>query len=303
MKNFNLDQFKGLDPYLEQELHEAEQLANQDDMSRMLEERFGTATGKRPWLIRKAPSRKSAFIFSFFCNLLSAGAGWYGALIVMEIIPIPYMNYLGALAGLILMEKYKRKFSDQFWDTYWATKNIRWDLGGKNFVLLLVSIALSIGGMFFAVSDFSPEAKYLGMNDDPETVAIQDRIRTLDEDIKALRADKANYNSNGEFYHIHARKENLWAEEKTALTQELKEVHGVQIIQNEDIRRDWKLRTGYRTYFGIIITLLAEIAFEICMAFCSYYDFRLFRALQAQKEGRSLASALNGKKAFAPTAT
>lgn len=304
MKNFNLDQFEGLDPYLEQELHEAEQLANRSDLSSMLAERFGRATGQRPWLIRKAPSRKSAFALSFFCNLLSAAAGWYGALIVMEIIPIPYLNYIGALAGLYLMEKYKRKFSDQFWDTYWATKVIRWDLATKNFMLLIISIGLSVGGMFFAVTDFSPEANYLGLGDDPAAVAIQDRIRTLDQDIKNLRADQANYNSEGEFYHIHAKKENLWAAEKAALTQELKEVHGVQIIQNEDIRNDWKLRTGFRSYFGITITFLAEVIFEICMAFCSYFDYRLYRALQVQKKKeKSLASDLNGKKYPAPAAT
>jgi|GEM_PF-5625669 len=301
MKNFSLDQFEGLDPQLEQELHEAEKLANKSDLAGMLSERFGSASGKRPWLIRKAPARKRAYLFSFICNIVSAAAGWYGALIVMEIIPIPYLNYIAAIGCLILMEKYKRIFSDEFWDTYWSTKVIRWDLAGKNFTLLLVSIGLSVGGMFFAVTDFSPEAKYLGLNDDPEAVAIKDRIDKLGIDIAALREDKANYNSKGEFYHIHAKKENLWAEEKATLTKELKEVHGVQIIHNEDIRHDWKLRTGFRSYIGVIITLLSEIIFELCMCFCSRFDFRLYRALQAKKgREKSLARELNGKKYPAP---
>lgn len=301
MKNFSLDQFEGLDPHLEQQLHEAEQLANKSDLAGMLAERFGIASGKRPWLIRKAHARKNAYLFSFACNVVSAAAGWYGALIVMEVIPIPYLNYVAALVCLYLMEKYKRVFSDEFWDTYWSVKVIRWDLAVKNFSLLLISIGLSVGGMFFAVTDFSPEAKYLGLNDDPEAVAMKDRVQKLDADLLALREDRSNYNSKGEFYHIHVPKETLWTEERAALVKELKEVHGVQIVQNEDIRKDWKLRTGFRSYVGVIITLLSEVIFELCMCFCSRYDFRLHRALQAQKDReKTLARDLNGKKFPAP---
>lgn len=280
---FDLQQLDNLDPYLEQELAEAEALANKKDLAGELQRRFGNASGKQPWLVRNARSRRGAYFFSFCCNVISAAAGWYGALIVMEIIPIPYLNYLGAILGLFLMEKYKRKFSDSFWDTYWATKRFRWDLIAKNFSLLLVSLFLSVYGMYFAVHDFSPEAKQLGLGDNPEVAALQDRVRVIDSSLVAIRADQSNYNSQGQFYHIHAKKENTLSEERNEIASILKTEHGVVVVKNKDLLKDWKLRTGFRSYFGIIITLLSEFIFEICMAFCSYFDYRMHRAFEATR--------------------
>ncbi len=299
MSFFNLKQFDNLDPYLEQELADAERLANKRDLEGELERRFGRASGQQPWLIRNAKSRRGAFFFSFVCNVISAAAGWYGGLIVMEIIPIPYMNYVGALCGLFLMEKYKRKFSDSFWDTYWATQKLRWDLIAKNFSLLMVSLFLSVYGMYFAVHDFSPEARQLGLGDNPEVAAMQDRVRIIDSTLLALRADESNYNSQGQFYHIHVPKENQLTAERAELAGILKKEHGVVVVKNNDLLAEWKLRTGFRSYFGIIITLLSEFIFEICMGFCSYYDYRMLRALKATKKR---AKELNGKKILTPTA-
>lgn len=297
MSFFDLKQFKNLDPYLEQELADAEQMANKRDLGDELEKRFGIASGKQPWLIRNAKSRKGALLFSFFCNIVSAMAGWYGGVIVMEIIPLPYAPYIGAALGLFLMERYKRKFSDGLWDTFWATKKIRWDLALKNFGLLLVSLFLSVYGMYFAVNDFSPEAKQLGLGDDPEVAVMQDRVRSIDSTLLAMRADKSNYNSQGQFYHIHVPKENKLTEERTEIAGILKTEHGVIVTKNKDLLSSWKIRKGFRSYFGIIITLLSEFIFEICMGFCSYYDFRLHRALKAS---RKRDQALNGKKSYAP---
>lgn len=298
MSFFSLNQFKNLDPYLEQELADAEVLANKKDLEGELRGRFNSATGKQPWLIRNAKSRKSAYLFSFTCNIVSVLAGWYGALIVMEIIPIPYLNYVGAIIGLYLMERYKRKFSDQFWDAFFATKNLRWDLVLKNFSLLLLSLFLSVYGMYFAVHDYSPEAKQLGLGDNPEVAAMQDRVRDIDATLLALRSDKSNYNSKGEFYHIHVPKETALTEERKEIAAILKDEHGVIVVKNTELLNDWKLRTGFRSYFGVIITFLSEFVFEICMAFCSYYDFRLYRALSASKKREK---ELNGKKIYAPS--
>lgn len=297
MSFFDLKQFNNLDPYLEQELADAEAMSNKKDLESELSNRFGAASGKQPWLIRNAKSRKSAYLFSFVCNIISVLAGWYGALIIMEIIPIPYLNYVGAILALLLMEKYKRKFSDEFWDAFFATKNLRWDLVVKNFSLLLVSIFLSVYGMYFAVHDYSPEAKQLGLGDNPEVAAMQDRVRDIDATLLALRADKSNYNSKGEFYHIHVPKETALNEERKEIASILKDEHGVIVVKNTELLNDWKLRTGFRSYFGVIITLLSEIVFEICMAFCSKYDFRLYRALAAS---RKRDKELNGKKVYSP---
>ncbi len=297
MSFFKLSQFEDLDPRLEQELADAEEQANKKDLADVLEKRYGAASGKQPWLTRNIGARRSAYLFSFFCNLLSIAAGWYGALIVMEIVPIPYLNYVCAALCLIGMEKYKRQFSDSFWDTYFSRKLIRWDLALKNFSLLAISLFLSVFGMYFAVNDFSPEAKQLGLSDSPEAAAMQDRVRVIDSTLLAIREDQSNYNSQGQFYHIHAKKENALTEERTSLTRVLEAEHGVIIVANENLMETWNLKVGFRSYFGVIITLLAELVFEICMAFCSYYDFRLYRALKVKRRGE-----VNGvrKKSPAP---
>lgn len=297
MSFFDLKQLQGFDASLEQELFEAEKENAVDKLASRFQSRFGA---KVPWLIRKQGARRSAYAFSFGCNFISALAGFYGGSVLMEIFPLPYLNYIGAALGLFLMERFKRQFSDELWDQYWATKTIKWDAAVKNFGLFGISIFLSVFGMYFAAKDLSPEAQIMGATGDPEAVAMQQRVGKLDKELKGLRADKSNYNEQGQFYHIHVPKENAMKNERANLTQALAEKHGIYKIENESILSEWKIRTGFRAYFGVIITLLAEIAFEICMGFCSYYDFRLFRAMRLASQKKGMGR-VNGTPKKSPT--
>ena len=128
---------------------------------------------------------------------------------------------------------------------------------------------------------------------------MQDRVRVIDSTLIAMREDPSNFNSQGQFYHIHVPKENQLTEERKEIATILKQEHGIVVVKNKGLLKDWKLKTGFRSYFGVIITLLSEFVFEICMAFCSYYDFRLYRALRASRKRQE---ELNGKKAYSPLA-
>lgn len=284
-----------IDPYEEEKIYQAEKLDKESNFTDRFERRFGK---KVPWLIRKKGNRQGAYRFSFVCNVVSVLAGFYGASVIMEIFPIPYLNYLLAVFILVVMEIYKRKFSDEFWDQYFATKTFKMDAALKNFALFTISIGLSGFGMYFAVTDMSPEAKQLGLKDDPQAAALLERVEKLDEDLLAIRADKSNYDASGTFYHIHAKKENGWIAERDRISKKLESEYDI-IIQgkNSEIREEWKLRTSFRSYAGVIATLLAELIFELCMAFCSKYDYRYYRAMLLARKAKG---ELNGKRKKSP---
>ncbi len=287
-----------IDPYEEQRIYEAEKLEKEDNFSSRFEKRFGE---KVPWLIRKRSTRQGAYRFSFVCNLVSVFAGFYGASVILEIFPVPYLNYILAVGILIIMEIFKRKFSDEFWDQYFATKTFKLDAAFKNFALFSISIALSGFGMYFAVNDLSPEAKQLGLKDDPQAAALLERVDKLDKDLIDIRADQSNYDQAGTFYHIHAKKENNWIAERDRISKKLEEDYNI-IIQdkNSEIKKEWKLRTAFRSYAGVISTLLSEFIFEICMCFCSYYDYRYYRAMVLARKAKARKEDLNGTRKKSP---
>lgn len=286
------NQLDGIDPAKEQELINAEEEALKSEAMEKLKARFGHSTTKQSWLSRNYGNKRTAHLSSFLFNVISALAGLYGARILFQMVPvpIPYLDWVLAIGFMFVMEKYKRKFSDKFWDIYWSTRRIVWSYALANFGLFLVSLSLSIFGVYFAAKDFSPEAKYIGGGDNLEVVALQDQYSQVEGKLNDLLEDKSSYNSQGLFYHklMGARTalENQLADIQTTL----KDKHGVISLQNEDILEDWKLRNAFRGKFSIVITFLSELLFELCMAFCSYYDYRYCRALIASSETKGRKS-------------
>ena len=303
MKSFNRNQLEGLDDQAYEEMRAIEE----ENAIAKSEERFeGRFRTDRPWVFRNAANRKWAGYLSYVFNFISVLAAFYGGKVLMEVINIPYLPWITAAAALILMEKLKRHFSDSFWDYFWAHHNrINWGAAVANFSLLLISVAISVGGMYFMVMDNSGETKLMGESGDPEAIAMQDRLKVIDQELIDLRADKSNYNSEGQFYHIHVPKENALKEERATIAKTLSEKHGIYNIQNQDILSISKLRRGFKAYTSVIITLLAEIFFELCMAFCSYFDWRHYLARKALRKRKTSStpsgqSIQNGKKTLAP---
>jgi hypothetical protein len=115
-----------------------------------------------------------------------------------------------------------------------------------------------------------------------EVVALQDQYRQIDEKLTTLLEDKSSYNHEGKFYYNLIPARTALENQLADINSVLKGKHGVINIQNEDILADWQLRNAFRGKFSVLITLLSELLFEICMAFGSYYDYRYCRALIAR---------------------
>lgn len=282
-------QLSDLDTLKDEELAQAEEQARQDDALEKLLDRFGENRAKKSWLVRNHNNRKTAFTASFFFNLISALAGLYGARILFQMIPvpIPYFEWVLAIGFLFVLEKFKRQFSDKFWDTWFATRRIAWAYALINFGLFGISLGLSVFGVYFAAKDFSPEANFIGHNDNPEVVALQDQYKTTKDELQALLDDPSSYNHEGRFYYNLIPTRTAKEERLTAIENTLSDQYGVITLQNEDILADWKARSAFRGSFSVVITLLSELLFEFCMAFGSYYDWRYCRAIIARRRGSS----------------
>lgn len=278
---FNDDQLANLDDDDLRDLATSEKMSFQDRLMERFEDRFGE---KKNWFLKNKPNRQTAYLFSFLFNFISALAGYYGGKVIMEVIPIPYLPWIGAAVGLILMERYKRVFSDKMWDYFWKYRKLDWSAFSANAILFTVSLGISAFGMFFLINDNSAEAKLMGSADDPEAQAIIAEVQDKRDMIEAKRADKSNYNSKGEFYWPLQQAEATLEKEIAKKEEILREKHGVYAVQNKDLLAKWSLRTGFRSYTSVIITVLSEILFELCMCFVSYYDWRVYAAMKRKRD-------------------
>ncbi len=278
-----------------------QQMANEEKETRGLYanrnpmERFENRFEGKPWLIRHLPTRNLARQGGYFAQLLSVLGGFYGAKVIMEFIPIPipYFEYVMALFCLILLEVLKRRFSDRFWDSVFGAKlgfgvRLRWGSGIANILLLFVSLALSVGGMYFAATDFSP--------DNPDAIALNQKIEEAKADLAAWKKDPANLVSSGEVKWNLRKIPQQKEESIIALETAYFDQFGTYAPTSE-----WDLRNQFRKYFAVIITLLAELLFECFMAFASYYDARKYRA-RKMMESKPKLNGLKSKKAVALTA-
>ena len=101
-----------------------------------------------------------------------------------------------------------------------------------------------------------------------------------------MKEDPNNYNHEGKFYYKLLDDVQALKDEKLALQSTLRNKHGIYDMQNEDILTQWRLRRDFRAYAVVILTLLFEFLFEICMGFNSKYDFILYLCL-AQQAGHA----------------
>lgn len=287
MKTWKVIQDK-IDPDLDQRLSSEEQKSQEEVLQQRFEGRFSST---KSWLHRNAQNRQTSHVLSYIANIVSAAAGFYGCKVLLESLALPYLFWLPyALAILILisMEKYKRKYSDIFWDYFWAkNKSFNWTAGSINFGLFALSIVLSVAGMYFFNMDHSGQAGLVGQSSDPEALAMQDELAQAKGEYQALIDDPSNYNHEGKFYYKLIPAKNALQERINTITATLRDKHGVYNVRNQDILLEFNLRRHFKAYSGMIITLLAEIVFELCMCFASYYDFRFYRAMKRSGTGGS----------------
>lgn len=292
MNFFNRNQFDEEEAWrIEQEEQQANQEARMDKMSKRFDMRFNQ---KKSFVAQYAETRYWVGILSWIPQIVSVVAAFKGARVLLEWVPIPYFDYIVGAAALVGLEIAKRHWSDKFWDRFFGTKRIHLGAFSVNFSLFVISLLFSAYGFYFLVADNSKEAKLMGTSGDPEAVAIQDQLKQSKADLAAMIDDKSNYNHEGKFFYKLIPAKVAKEKEIAELTTTLREKHGIYNIQNTQIIQEWGIRTGFQKHIGISITIVAELIFELMMAFCSFYDFRRWlierRILERKKAGGRQAS-------------
>lgn len=294
------------------------------DNTEKLRDRFTN----KPWLIRNGEYRRWVKPASIVLQIVSALFGFYGAKVLMEYfpVPIPYFEYFAAGVMVGVMEFFKRKFSDSFWDSFFAYRErlrikqvcgltpspIRYGAALGNISILAFSFYLTVGGGFFMTKDNSPEAKLTGAGNDPEAQALvaerQELRDTKAENNAKIAKHEANKVSDGGRMVISwpsQRAISKLEESNTAIdasiasiTETLRNKHGVYDIQNMNIISEAKQRSAYAIYTVIAMLAFLEILFECLMAFASYYDVRMLIAQEMSRKSDK-PKQMNGKKVHA----
>jgi len=281
---------------LEDQLQRAEDEAKSKHLEQKLKNKFQNRFEKKPWLIRQKGNRTIVKYASWVFQFISIAAGFYGAKIIMEFLPLPvFAQWIAAALVLVFIEILKRKYSDQFWDSVVAfrkalTSRIRWGSGIANVCLFIISIGLSVGGVYFGVIDFSP--------DNPDAIALNEKIEAAKIDLAAWKKDPANLVSNGQVKWNLRKIPQQKEESIIALETAYFDQFGTYAPSS-----DWDLRNEFRRWFSVIATILAELLFEGCMLFASFYDLRYALAMgYVRREEDQKVKPLKSKKAVALTA-
>ena len=129
-----------------------------------------------PYIVKFKSMRNVALATSYIFNTFSGIGMFLLVAVFLEIIPLPYLNYVIATLATAGFELYlKRKFSDMFWDEYFATGEYYLITGLIIFGLLFaISMSATVGGFYFLTNDAAPES-----------IEIKAQLNALDSKIAA----------------------------------------------------------------------------------------------------------------------
>lgn len=253
-------------------IEQAEKEQRTAEKNAKMTQRFNRRFNNRQSFITTyADTRQFVEWLSYLVQLMSAAVAYKGGRVLMEWVPIPYLDVICAAGMLFLIEIAKRKYSDKFWDQLMAKQGIAWGAAFINITILIFSMFLSGFGGYFTVADNSKEAKLMGTAGDPEAVALQDQIKQVQADIEY---HKGNKNEQGVVYWPSQEAIKELEGQKATLSKTLKEKHGVYNIANQNIIQEWGIRVWYQKWGFLGFVIILELLFEAMMAFRSYYDYR-----------------------------
>lgn len=274
-----------------------------------LSKRYGNV--KRSFLEKYKKYTTPALILSWVCNVASgAGLFWLVSMIFQDF-PLPYGNYIIGGLALFGFEYCKREASDSFWDFYWMNdRKISISRGLVNFGLFAFSLGATLFGVHYLVTDTTPGAAIMEASQKPEAAALQASIlekqatiAQLQQENKAARDNPANYNSAGTFFYVlqtaeGKRVERMGKLEEAIATAEgrLDREFGIVNVTNEAIKAEWRERRDVRVAFALLLCLILEVVFEVCMGFLSLYDWKKFQLLLAMEQKGMINGVPNGRK-------
>lgn len=244
-----------------------------------LEARF---SDDAPFIVKYKPLRGVALVASYIFNIISAAGIMYVVKVFFEALP-SWASWSLGIAGLILFEIAKRKFSDIFWDEFHSTRKINYLTGFINFVLLFgISLAGTGFGLYF-----------VSIDTDPGAAALRAEITKVENKIAHYEGQK---NPQGIIYWnvqhdilppLHKNLSNL----KKELADVTKSSSGTKNATAATDATYFKTKGNFRTYGGVGLSILFEILFEICMSFMSRYDYMLLMAMTLLSKS---SSSING---------
>ncbi|MGH1365844.1 MAG: hypothetical protein ACRBF0_19955 [Calditrichia bacterium] len=228
----------------------------------------------QPWFVRNAHWRNKAEFFSYVANIASCLGLSYATIIMLDFIPIPYVNYVLAVVILVSFEYLKRKFSDMFWDTYHSCGHVDIKSGLVNFVLLF---GLSLAGTGYGVW-------FYAQDNDPGAAALRAELAKVEE---SINTHETNKNKKGEIYWNSQETLKELGKERQVIKSKISKIEGEEIITTEDSGYVYE-KASFRKYGSLLLAVLLEIVFEVCMSFMSKFDFHRFKlAEQAMAKNTS----------------
>ena len=266
---------------------------NQDKKRRRFE-RYQQRFDKKNlcWYERNHSKKIIALVVSYVANIASILGLGYTVVIIMQSFGVhnEYIAWALAVPFMALFEYIKRYFSDAFWDFYHSSidkakqtiDRISWPNFLINFILIFgLSLAGSVGGIYWFAKEKGPEAKYIGLSSDPNASALLTEVEEKKAAYDQFIKDPGNHNSKGEFYYKLLGQKNKMLDEIQEKEKLLDSQYGIIAIDNQEIKADWKTKTKFRIIAALLITIFFEIIFEVCMSFLSRFDYEEYKYLLA----------------------
>ncbi len=244
------------------------------------------------WYERNQSKKIIALVISYVANIASILGLGYTVVIIMQSFGVhnEYIAWALAVPFMALFEYIKRYFSDAFWDFYHSSidkakqtiDRISWPNFLINFILIFgLSLAGSVGGIYWFAKEKGPEAKYIGLSSDPNASALLTEVEEKKAAYDQFIKDPGNHNSKGEFYYKLLGQKNKMLDEIQEKEKLLNSQYGIIAIDNKEIKADWKTKTKFRIIAALLITIFFEIIFEVCMSFLSRFDYEEYKYLLA----------------------
>jgi len=218
-----------------------------------------------PFIIKNKKKRAISLVLSYVANIGSALGLMYVVVVQLEAMPI-YLRWAIAILFLVGFEMLKRYYSDEFWDEYHSTKAINIKNAFINFILLFgLSLAGTAFGLFFVAKDTDPGAAALRMDID----AITTEIKT----------HTTNKNAAGEIYWPSQMALKGLYKKRDQLNSQLS-IASSTLPEQHQTTEYWQQKSDFRAWSLVVLAIILELVFEVCMSFMSRFDFNKFIAIE-----------------------
>lgn len=232
-------------------------------------------------------------LVSYVVQILSALTCYYGVYYALNFVtssPIFAMLFTAVL--LIAMLWVQRESSDRFWDNFWQTSKIDYKWIVLSASIALISAAGSTFGIYKGIEENVAEAAVI--TNDSTLLALQSNQDKIAQDI-AL-AQKTRW--KGTVTSDSQKAIKSFAKTQSKLVEALLLRQSTVDGKNEVIEAEHKKDVFQAILFCVILYLLLELIFEVCMSFASKYDYIKYLESLSPSELKKQAINRFGKQGY-----